>query len=265
MLGQDDSDPLGSDFDPNQFDPNNLAISPERLLGSLRSPEQEALRPRIDAAVAALEGWSGWVTDTVAERLMPGSSRVAEALRRRRVSVDPASRFVERLFGLELTQDVMDRGRVFVRGVLERADDRRAGRPTRRHRRPELGAGRPRPDSLVDLVVADPALPGPSGEQRSCSRRVWTQGVGLVGIPLERRSVSRRSCSSLVALAERSASPGPRVGWKRNDPGGHRRRCGLGGDQSLAAPGSPSYSSFTATVIALPERWQRTLTVSPSR
>lgn len=122
MLGQDDSDPLGSDFDPNQFDPSNLAISPERLLGSLRSPEQEALRPRIDAAVAALEGWSGWVTDTVAERLMPGSSRVAEALRRRRVSVDPASRFVERLFGLELTQDVMDRGRVFVRGVLERAD-----------------------------------------------------------------------------------------------------------------------------------------------
>ena len=135
MLGQDDSDPLGGDFDPN-----SLALDPERLLGSLRSPEQEALRPRIDAAVAALEGWAGWVTDGVAERLMPGSSRVSEALRRSRVSADPASRFVERLFGLELTQDVMDRGRAFVKGVLERAN----------------------PDVLTRLVTDPEAIPTPN-------------------------------------------------------------------------------------------------------
>ena len=123
MLGVDPNDP-DADFDPmsGDFDPSTLALDPERLLGSLRSPEQEALRPRIDAAVAALEGWAGWVTDSVADRLMPGGGRVAEALRRRRVTTDPASRFVERLFGLELTQNLMDRGRDFVAGVLERAD-----------------------------------------------------------------------------------------------------------------------------------------------
>ena len=86
MLGVDPNDP-DADFDPmsGDFDPSTLALDPERLLGSLRSPEQEALR-------------------------------------RRRVTTDPASRFVERLYGLELTQNLMDRGRDFVAGVLERAD-----------------------------------------------------------------------------------------------------------------------------------------------
>ena len=45
---------------------------------------------------------------------------LTEALRRRRVEAAAADRFVERLFGLELTQATYDRGSAFVRGVLER-------------------------------------------------------------------------------------------------------------------------------------------------
>ena len=72
-------------------------------------------------------GMPGWVTQRLWWAVLLtagfwGLLRVAEALRRRRVTTDPASRFVERLFGLELTQNLMDRGRDFVAGVLERAD-----------------------------------------------------------------------------------------------------------------------------------------------
>ena len=46
---------------------------------------------------------------------------VTEAIRRRRVEASTSDRFVERLFGLELTQDRYDRGAAFVDGVVERA------------------------------------------------------------------------------------------------------------------------------------------------
>ena len=48
---------------------------------------------------------------------------LTEALRRRRVEAAEADRFVERLFGLELTQATYDRGAAFVAGVLERAGE----------------------------------------------------------------------------------------------------------------------------------------------
>jgi len=48
---------------------------------------------------------------------------LTEALHRRRVLADPADRFVEELFGLELSQATYDRGQAFVSGVVERAGE----------------------------------------------------------------------------------------------------------------------------------------------
>ena len=44
-------------------------------------------------------------------------------MRRRRVVAAPSDNFVERLFGLELTQAAYDRGNAFVSGVVERAGE----------------------------------------------------------------------------------------------------------------------------------------------
>jgi putative hydrolase len=96
---------------------------PEALLGAIRSPEQEALLPRIEAVVAVVVGMVDHVLDVVGAKLMPGHSRLTEALRRRRVEADASDRFVERLLGLELSQDVYDRGASFVDGVVERAGE----------------------------------------------------------------------------------------------------------------------------------------------
>jgi len=97
--------------------------SPELILGAITSPEQEALRPELDALVAVVVGVVDHVLDVVGGKLIGGYGMLTEALRRRRVEAAEADRFVERLFGLELVQATYDRGSAFVDGVVERAGE----------------------------------------------------------------------------------------------------------------------------------------------
>jgi putative hydrolase len=94
---------------------------PEVLLGAMQSPAQEALRPRLDALVAVIVGFVDHTMDAIGARLLGDHRRLAEALRRHRVEADPSDRFVERLLGLSLGQDQVDRGSRFVAGVVERS------------------------------------------------------------------------------------------------------------------------------------------------
>jgi putative hydrolase len=96
---------------------------PEVVLGAMRTDEQAAVLPSIDAVVCVMGGYVDWVVDRIGSRLLGDHVRITEALRRRRVETDQSSRFVERLFGLELTQDVFDRGAAFIDGVVQRAGE----------------------------------------------------------------------------------------------------------------------------------------------
>ncbi|MFM7069251.1 MAG: zinc-dependent metalloprotease [Actinomycetes bacterium] len=116
-LGIDD---MLSGSEPEFEAMQQLAGDPELLLGAMQSDRQRALMAQIDTLVATIEGYVDFVLDTVGERLLPDYARVTEALRRRRVEAGPASRFVERLFGLELSQSTFDRGANFVRGIVVR-------------------------------------------------------------------------------------------------------------------------------------------------
>lgn len=97
--------------------------SPEVVLGAITSPEQQALRPELDALVAVVVGVVDHVLDVVGAKLIGSYGMLTEALRRRRVEATEADRFVERLFGLELVQATYDRGSAFVDGVIERAGE----------------------------------------------------------------------------------------------------------------------------------------------
>jgi putative hydrolase len=96
---------------------------PEILLGAIRSPQQRDLLPRLDALVAVVVGVVDHVLDRTAPGLLGSGSRIAEAVRRRRVEADQSDVFVERLLGLTLTQAQVDRGSAFVGGVVERGGD----------------------------------------------------------------------------------------------------------------------------------------------
>ncbi len=94
---------------------------PEVILGAARSPEQDELQPRLAALVAVVGGFVDHVMDQIGTTLIGSYGQVTEAMRRHRVEASASDRFVERLLGLELTQDHFDRGRAFVDGVVERA------------------------------------------------------------------------------------------------------------------------------------------------
>ena len=100
-----------------------LMGSPELILGAISSPQQGVIRPELDALVAVVVGVVDHVLDVVGGKLIASYGMLTEALRRRRVEAAGADRFVERLFGLELTQATYDRGARFVDGVIERAGD----------------------------------------------------------------------------------------------------------------------------------------------
>ncbi len=98
-----------------------------RLLGDpaalgelVDTPELRRVRAELDALVATIEGYAQWVTDTIGARAIGARVPVREALRRRRVERGEDERGAEALLGLALSQELVDRGEAFVRGVLER-------------------------------------------------------------------------------------------------------------------------------------------------
>lgn len=121
------ADKLGS-LDDASGDPMAVLQSalgdPEVLLGAVTSPEQQALRPRLDALVAVVVGYTDWIVDAVAVRVVGGSAlRIAEAVRRRRVETSASDAFVEQLLGIRIGDEQVARGKSFVQGVVDRAGD----------------------------------------------------------------------------------------------------------------------------------------------
>jgi putative hydrolase len=121
------ADRLGS-LDVESADPmaalQQALGDPEVLLGAVTSPEQLALRPRLDALVAVVVGYTDWIVDAVAVRIVGGNAlRIAEAVRRRRVETTASDTFVEQLLGIRLGEDQVARGKHFVQGVVDRAGD----------------------------------------------------------------------------------------------------------------------------------------------
>jgi len=96
-------------------------LNPEMVLGAVRSPQQEALLPYLEALVAVIIGFVDYTMDQIGNDLIPSYPMMTEALRRRRVETGEAERFVEKILGLNLTQEQVDRGVSFISGVVERA------------------------------------------------------------------------------------------------------------------------------------------------
>ena len=118
-------DPLGGDPSGDPMAALQQAFSdPEILLGAVESDAQRALRPRLDAAVAAVVGYTDWVVDAVAVRVIGGEAlRIAEAVRRQRAETSADDVFVERLLGIRVGEEQVRRGKAFVQGVVDRSGE----------------------------------------------------------------------------------------------------------------------------------------------
>ncbi|MEL7209189.1 MAG: zinc-dependent metalloprotease [Actinomycetota bacterium] len=113
-------------LDPGSADPSGAggleAVfgDPEMLLGAVRSPAQEQLQPELHGLIALITGLADHFVDESSRTLLGDADRISEALRRRRVTEDQSTRFVQQLLGIELTADEVARGQAFVAGVIDR-------------------------------------------------------------------------------------------------------------------------------------------------
>jgi putative hydrolase len=96
---------------------------PTLILGAVRSTAQEELAPLLDAHVAAVLAYIDHIVDHASHRVLGSGHTIAEAVRRRRLDAGKDAVFVERLLGLHLTRQQLERGAEFIRGVIERGGE----------------------------------------------------------------------------------------------------------------------------------------------
>ena len=120
-------DPMAFEAEFGTIDPTDpasletMTSSPERILGAMRSPRQDAPLEELQRLTSVMEGYADNVTERVGRRLVPTFERIHEAMLRHRVERGEAERFIEGLLGLKLERAHYERGQAFCDGVVERA------------------------------------------------------------------------------------------------------------------------------------------------
>jgi putative hydrolase len=99
----------------------------EGLFGTVLDDEQRIKLGRIQAFMAASEGWADHVAASIGEELLPSHRMIEEALRRHR-EADAADPVFERLLGVEMKREQYVSGRTFCGRVAELTDEATLGR-----------------------------------------------------------------------------------------------------------------------------------------
>lgn len=111
-----------------QMDPGNPAAMAAALeeagspFGTADTAEQRLRLQRVQAFVAATEAWADHVTEVLGRRMLPAYARIDEALRRHREGRH-SERALERLFGIEATEEQGETARAFCSRVAEETDE----------------------------------------------------------------------------------------------------------------------------------------------
>jgi putative hydrolase len=96
---------------------------PEALLADLISPEQRNISSALTAQTTAIGAYADHVTGGIAATLTSSPAALREAWYRYRITEGKGEQAFAGLFGLDVGQDEVDRGRAFVEGVVERAGE----------------------------------------------------------------------------------------------------------------------------------------------
>ena len=96
---------------------------PEALLADLISPEQRNISSALTAQTTAIGAYVDHLTARIAETLTSSPGALREAWYRYRIEEGKGEQAFAGLFGLNVGQDEVDRGRAFVTGVVERAGE----------------------------------------------------------------------------------------------------------------------------------------------
>ncbi len=98
----------------------DLLGDPSTLLDEMLTSEQRSISEELSALMAVVMGWSDHMVDQVGSKLVSSYGALSEAMKRRRVERSDSEHFIDRLFGLEMSQAQFDRGDNFIKGVIDR-------------------------------------------------------------------------------------------------------------------------------------------------
>jgi putative hydrolase len=96
---------------------------PVELLGQSLGEEQRLLLARLQAFMAAAEGYADHVMQQVGRKMLPAFDRIDEAMRRRREDRSQEERMVERMLGIDLKREQYRLGAAFCARVVELTDE----------------------------------------------------------------------------------------------------------------------------------------------
>ncbi len=96
---------------------------PEALLGELLTPESRRSSDQLTGLAVVIDGYSDHVADLVGQKLVGSHSQLTEAWYRRRTERGKGEEAAGALFGLDLDESQVNRGRSFISGVVERAGE----------------------------------------------------------------------------------------------------------------------------------------------
>jgi putative hydrolase len=114
---------LGDNLGGDQVSLEDALGDPEALLADLISPEQRNISSALTAQTTAIGAYVDHVTAGIAETLTSSPGALREAWYRYRIEEGKGEQAFAGLFGLNVGQQEVDRGRAFVNGVVERAGE----------------------------------------------------------------------------------------------------------------------------------------------
>jgi len=96
---------------------------PEALLGGLLTPDSQRTSEQLTSLVVVVDAYADHIAGRIGTRLVGAHAQLAEAWYRRRIERGKGEEAAGSLFGLDLEQSQVDRGRSFIDGVVERAGE----------------------------------------------------------------------------------------------------------------------------------------------
>jgi putative hydrolase len=96
---------------------------PEALLGELLTPESRRTSDQLTSLAVVVDAYADHIATVVGAKLVGAHTQMAEAWYRRRTERGKGEEAAGALFGLDLDQGQVDRGRAFVAGIIERAGE----------------------------------------------------------------------------------------------------------------------------------------------
>ena len=126
LTGGDDPMGLGTGMDLESL--QGMFGDPEALLGDLLTPESRRTSDQLTALAVVVDAYADHIATQVGAKLVGSHAQLAEAWYRRRTERGKGEEAAGALFGLDLDQAQVDRGRAFVAGIVERAGEDSLGR-----------------------------------------------------------------------------------------------------------------------------------------